>query len=280
MDGHFRAFSFVDRITALEPGRAVAGEYSIPATAGPFSHSLVAEAIGQLAAWAAMAHCRFALRPVAGIAKRVEFFGHALPGQTLTLNATLESVDDTAVAYGGAARLNGREILRLSQCVGPMLPAGDFDDPELVGRRFELLHAQGAEPGAYGGLPEFELMPAGGEPAQWLGAHLCIPEHAPFFSDHFPRRPIFPGTLLVHNQLRLADALANNLPAPAPGGRWEAREVCDVKIRSFTLPGTRLDLEARVKELAGTRALISLQSRNGPRLIGTARVALEWSPAA
>jgi ferredoxin--NADP+ reductase len=31
MDHHFRAFSFVDRITAIEPGVRISGSYAIPA---------------------------------------------------------------------------------------------------------------------------------------------------------------------------------------------------------------------------------------------------------
>jgi 3-hydroxymyristoyl/3-hydroxydecanoyl-(acyl carrier protein) dehydratase len=280
MDGHFRAFSFVDRITALDPGRSVAGVYAIPAGVDSFVPSLVAEAIGQLAAWAAMSKLNFALRPVAGIAKRVDFFGTATPGSTMELSAVLEGVDESAVAYGGSARIDGKEILRLTNCVGPMLPATDFDDPDAVRRRFELLRNGGATPGAYGGIPDFTPRRTGGVTGELVTGRLDIPAQAPFFTDHFPRRPIFPGTLLIHTKLCLANELARELPAPAPGGHWKPLDVVDVKIRSFTEPGAQLDLEARVKELTGTRVVIGLQSRNGPRLVGSTRNTLEWIPAA
>jgi 3-hydroxymyristoyl/3-hydroxydecanoyl-(acyl carrier protein) dehydratase len=280
MDGHFRAFSFVDRITALEPGRSVAGVYTIPASVDSFVPSLVAEAIGQLAAWAAMSQLNFALRPVAGIAKRVDLLANAQPGRTMELSAVLDGVDESAVAYSGTARIDGQEILRLTNCVGPMLPATDFDDPEAVRRRFELLRNGGATPGAYGGLPELALHRTGGQPGEWASARLEIPTQAPFFTDHFPRRPIFPGTLLIHSKLRLAQDFARELPAPTAAGQWRPLDVVDVKIRSFTEPGAQLDLEARVKEITGNRAIISLQSRNGQRLIGSTRNTVEWIPAA
>jgi 3-hydroxymyristoyl/3-hydroxydecanoyl-(acyl carrier protein) dehydratase len=280
MDGHFRAFSFVDRITDLDPGRSVAGVYTIPAGVGSFVPSLVAEAIGQLAAWAAMSKLDFALRPVAGIAKRVDFFKPVGPGQTMQLTATLDSVDDSAVAYGGSARIHGGEILRLTNCVGPMLPATDFDDPEAMRRRFDLLRDGGAIPGLYGGVPEFALSRTGGQAGEFTTARLDIPASAPFFADHFPRRPIFPGTLLVHCKLRLAAELARELPGPGGAGSWQARDVVDVKIRSFTEPGTQLDLEARLKERDGARAIIGLQSRNGTRLVGSTRATFAWTPAA
>ena len=44
MDHHFRAFSFVDRITVIEPGVRIAGSYTIPAGLAEVPMSLVAEA--------------------------------------------------------------------------------------------------------------------------------------------------------------------------------------------------------------------------------------------
>jgi len=55
MDHHFRALSFVDRITAFEPGVRVSGSDQIPAGIAEFPLSLVAEATGQFAAWSARA---------------------------------------------------------------------------------------------------------------------------------------------------------------------------------------------------------------------------------
>ena len=46
------AFSFVDRITHRAGGR-IEGEYTVPAAATRFPASLMAEAVGQLAAWSA-----------------------------------------------------------------------------------------------------------------------------------------------------------------------------------------------------------------------------------
>ena len=68
MDDHFRAFSFVDRIQPDTGGAQIRGSYQIPEALTEFSSSLVAEAVGQLAAWAAMVAVDFRARPVAGIA--------------------------------------------------------------------------------------------------------------------------------------------------------------------------------------------------------------------
>ena len=103
MDGHFRAFSFVDRITSVQPGVQVRGLYQIPPGIAEFPLALAAEAVGQLAAWSAMARLDFKRRPVAGIANSVELLSPVRPGQTLELAAEIEEVDFDAVAYCGTA---------------------------------------------------------------------------------------------------------------------------------------------------------------------------------
>ena len=75
MDEHFRAFSFVDRIQPGTSGMQIRGSYHIPEAVAEFSSSLVAEAVGQLAAWGAMVAVDFRARPVAGIASRVQMGG-------------------------------------------------------------------------------------------------------------------------------------------------------------------------------------------------------------
>jgi hypothetical protein len=53
---HFAAFSFVDRITEFVPARSARGVFHVPATIPAFPACLVAEAVGQLAAWVSMEH--------------------------------------------------------------------------------------------------------------------------------------------------------------------------------------------------------------------------------
>ena len=48
MTDHFAAFSFVDRITALTPGKRARGTFAIPPDVDGFPPCLMAEAVGQL----------------------------------------------------------------------------------------------------------------------------------------------------------------------------------------------------------------------------------------
>jgi len=271
MDDHFRAFTFVDRITSVQPGVRIRGHYTIPSGLDNFPASLVAEAVGQLAAWSAMAALDFKVRPVAGLAGGVEFLSFVRPGQRIELSAELESAEADAVAYGGSASADGIPVIRLEHCVGPMMPLEDFDDPQALRERFVLLCAQGAVPGGFSGVPTVTLETTGGAAGQWTRARLQVPTTAGFFADHFPRRPVFPGTLLMDANLRLAAMLASELPA-ANNLPWQLRAVSNVKLRAFTPPGETLELEARLDERDEVTARLIVVIRKGPRVVGGARV--------
>jgi 3-hydroxymyristoyl/3-hydroxydecanoyl-(acyl carrier protein) dehydratase len=271
MSAHFRAFSFVDRILDVEPGKSIRGQYLIPPALEDFPSSLVPEAVGQCAAWSAMAAIDFSHRPVAGIAGRVELLAPVRPGQVLELSAEIESADTESVAYGGAAHVEGVLVARLQDCVGPMVPMEEFDDPAAMRERFRLLKSTGATPGAFGGVPSLELEPIPGDPGQVARSVLKVPADAPFFGDHFPRRPVFPGTLLMHANLQTAALLVAELGAPT-GAIWLPKVVSEVKIRTFIAPGSTLALEAKLTERSASALTVEVESRINNRLIGSAEV--------
>jgi 3-hydroxymyristoyl/3-hydroxydecanoyl-(acyl carrier protein) dehydratase len=149
----------------------------------------------------------------------------------------------------------------------------EFDDPQAVRNRFALLRDGSANHGGFNGLLGLGLEKTSSETGKWVRATLQVPQTAAFFSDHFPRRAVFPGSLLMHTNLHLAAALAEQLPAPNKRA-WTAQSVLDVKLRTFIPPGTTLELEARVDEFSDTSAVLALESRAGKRIVGTARVVL------
>src|SRR6266704_7069921 len=111
MDEHFAAFSFVDRITALDPGKSARGVFAIAGGLREFPRALVAEAVGQLAAWVAMSRIDFRGRPVAALATETRFHRDVRPGETLELGVEIESCDDDAVAYSGWADVGGARAI-------------------------------------------------------------------------------------------------------------------------------------------------------------------------
>ena len=265
MSDHFAAFSFVDRITAFEPGTRARAEFAVPSTIAAFPSCLVAEAVGQLAAWVAMDKVAFRGRPVAALANETRFHGTVHPGDLLELAVEIESCDIEAVAYAGHASVNGQRVIELADCLGPMLPVEEFDSPTALATRLKLLRAEGAAPGRFHGVtapPMASVERTGGES---IRGTLHIPAAAPFFADHFPRRPVFPATLLLDSQIALAMQLA---PGASP------LRMTHVKMRSFIAPGQVLNIEVKRAPSDANRLMLSAQTYG--KTVATAR--LELSP--
>jgi 3-hydroxymyristoyl/3-hydroxydecanoyl-(acyl carrier protein) dehydratase len=272
MADHFAAFSFVDRIIEYEAGRRARARYAVPADIDAFPSCLVAEAVGQLAAWVAMAHIGFRGRPVAALANETRFRSDVVPGSTLDLAVDIESCDEHAVAYAGHARVGDTSAIELVDCLGPMLPVEEFDSPDAMAARFDLIRGEGAPPGRFHGVPAARILRTGGVPGASAEAALHVPASAPFFGDHFPRRPVFPATLLLDAQIGLALALAAESPHWPAGTRPAASRMTHVKMRSFIPPGATLDIAAEMPPLDGRVATLRLVARLAGKTAATARL--------
>jgi len=272
MSEHFAAFSFVDRIVEFEPGRRAAGRYTVPPGIAAFPSCLVAEAVGQLAAWVSMEHIAFRGRPVAALATETRFHGDVVPGDVLELDVDIDSCDDEAVAYSGRASVRGSTVIELIHCLGPMLPVADFDAPEALAARLELIRGPGAAAGAFRGVTPPRVVRGAGEKGRSASATLYVPESAPFFADHFPRRPVFPATLLLDSQIALALALAREATHwPAEAKPVPAR-MTHVKMRAFMPPGATLDMDAELAPTGADTATIRLAARLDGKTAATARL--------
>lgn len=270
MPDRFSAFSFVDRITSLEAGIRARARFAIPATLPAFPPCLVVEAVGQLACWVAMADAGFQRRPVAALSRETRILAEAAPGAVLELGVEIERCDPDAVAYGGWARVADTHILELGRCVGPMLPLEDFDAPEAVRGDFETLCGPGARPGRFPGITAPDLSLLDHVPGRHLRAALRVPEAAPFFGDHFPRRPVFPASLLLDAQIRLALRLAAE--ALPPGRRLRPARVADVKMRSFILPGHAVEIEVGLRSATNAAAELTLTAIVEGQRVATGRI--------
>ena len=250
------------------------------------SSCLVAEAIGQLGGWVAIAHSAFRDRPIPALIGRVKLLETLCAGDLLELEVELERLDRGprgAVLMRGRATKGGRSLLELGDCLSPLFPLEEFDDPGLARARFALLCTpdSGPEAGAFdwaaaAGDPMLELAPervaAEGEPAASLRAELLLPDESVIFDDHFPRRPVLPASLLLDQVARLAVSLAG-----APGRAPVVRAACigPVKLRAFVAPGSRLEIvvSARPGALAGR--VFDGRATLADRLVANATIEVE-----
>ncbi len=265
-------FSFVDRITDIEGDTRARGRFAVPAELAHFSPCLVAEAVGQLAAWVAMARDDFRRRPLAALAGEGHILGDVLPGRILELGVEIEDWDDDAVAYAGWASIGDTPVIELRNCVGALLPLEDFDDPVRARERFALLRGAGAQPGRFPGVADADMRLIEREPGKRLRALMHVPASAPFFADHFPRRAVFPATLLLDAQIRLAIELAREAPPAAASVRLRPLRVADLKLRSFILPGQAVETTAEVAAESSHTVVVALTARADGKRVATARV--------
>jgi len=270
MSGKYSAFTLCDRIIDFVPARSARAVFLVPRHLDEFPSCLVAEAVGQLAAWVAMSHIGFRGRPVAALAGETRFGGTVTPGDSLELEIEIEQCDDEVVAYHGHAIVGGREVLRLIDCVGPMLPQADYDSPEDLAGQLELLRGAGARPGRFGGVGHPALAIVDSADDTRREARLEVPTDAAFFSDHFPRRPVFPATLLLDSAIRLATDLVGT-------AQWRPHRMTHVKMRDFVLPGQSVALSAETLTRTDHLVRVGLAGKVGERTVATARV--EFSAA-
>ncbi len=199
------------------------------------------------------------------------------PGDLLRLTVEIEDVDDDAVSYRGWADVNGKRVIELNDCLGPMLPTVDFDAPEALRSRFSLLRGAGAPPDRFQGVAPLATEIVAHVPGESIRAKMKIPESAPFFADHFPRRPVFPATLLLDAQIGLAVTLARETPGARVGHVPVPTRMTHVKMRAFIVPGQLVDAEAEVAEAQDGNTRITLRAGSGEgKPFATARV--EFSP--
>lgn len=268
------SFSFVDRITELEPRRRARGRFRIPESVGKFPAALLVEAVGQLAGWVAMAAEGFSRRPVAALAQRI-MLGQALqPGTVIDLEVEVSRCDRDAMLYQGTASVEGTEVTRLHRCLGPMLPLADFDDPEAVRARFDALCADAVEPAVFNSREWLLALHDEDLADEQCTAVLRVPSHAAFLADHFPRKPVLPATLLFDAQIRMALRLALTTMAIEPTTVLLPRVLREAKVRAFMPPGTELALGAQV--LAARRTgEIAVYAKCEGKQVASARVEIE-----
>ena len=263
-------FLFVDQILELVPGERAVGFCHLSsgraflAPGNPCSRdpaelsvppSLLGEAVGQLAAWTVLVANDFRLRPVGALIERVDIIGRACADDPLLLAVRIDSRNDESVVYSGTASVDGVDVLKFENAYSPLLPVQDFDDPGDLSRRFHLIPKGGdaaAIPPAYDAArsTDYECdRVLGHDPGQGIVAERRFDESEPFFSDHFPRKPVVPMTVLMECLLRLARRLFDESgDEDAPLTRVSVR---NAKISRFIRPGDSVTASVRLLERGG-----------------------------
>lgn len=200
----------------------------------------------------------FAQRPVAASAGRVIVNPTRQLEGSLDLEVEITAMRHQALSYRGSVTSCGEPVLSLEKAIGPLLPMEIFDDHERVRRAFETLRHGGlpvralASPDDYS--PQITILES--DPCAGFEARLEIPEASAIYADHFPRKPLFPATLLLGAQIEQARLLFPR----SDGSLRTVEEVRGVKVRSFSSPGEELILRGRVVDPDASGCRVRLET--------------------
>jgi 3-hydroxymyristoyl/3-hydroxydecanoyl-(acyl carrier protein) dehydratase len=164
-----------------------------------------------------------------------------------------------------------------------MLPVEQFDAPEALRERLALLRAQGPARGRFQGVDLPPLTVTEYVPGESSRARLDVPRQAMFFADHFPRKPVFPATLLLDAQIRMAAELVEKSRGASFASPVASR-MTHVKMRAFITPGQAVELNATLSKQDanedanknetedGRAARVMLSAQVAGKTVATARV--------
>ena len=252
-------FLFVDRILALTPEGDARGvkhvtpdDYYLCLDALKrrcFVPALVGETVGQLAAWQVMQRSEFTKRPVAGIAERACLHRPVYVGETIQLATQIKSLDDNTVHYSGEARVGDELVFELIGALGPLLPMHDFVDLDVVRAQFDELNQPGIWHESAGtrlplderhstvdsrvlALIQFDRV-LEHEVGVRVIAEKCLTRAAPYFPDHFPKKPVMPMTILLECIMSLGRDFTR---LAFPDTPHRVQEMRRVKMNDFLMP--------------------------------------------
>lgn len=273
-------FLFVDQITDFVPGEWIRGLkhvtaddfYLLPQPDGTwqFMPSLIGETLGQLAAWNVMLHHDFSLRPVAGVVEQAQIYRAVTVGETLQLQATIERLDEAAVLYSAVASVEEEVVFKVVNALGPLLPMDEFIDPQLAKAQYqEIYRPLSAETKAVSPMRPVERCPGlicaspgydhmlEFNPGESMRMEKRISRQAPYFPDHFPRKPVLPMTMLLESSLAMAKIFLENSTFSET---WQVARFQRMKMNEFVYPGDSLQTILNVKQYSPEALILSFRT--------------------
>jgi len=266
-------FLFVDRICDLERGRRVRaikniswnGDFlqeffpGIPV----FSPVIAAEAAAQALSWLIVEARGFTVKPLITVLDSYTCSRHMQPGDQIEMEGEIESFQPESALAHARILLNKTPAVEINHGVCYLYPLQELQDPEGARRQFQnltenppsLQQGHAAAPG----LPQGPSALPAARP--WVdrvikyeaGKNILgiknVTSTEDFFNDHFPRKPLLPGVIIMEALTSTARMLIE--PVLAANGLDHKRAILQqakkVKFRKFVQPGDQLLLEVTLE---------------------------------
>ncbi|MDA2931876.1 hypothetical protein MYX19_01780 [Nitrospinae bacterium AH-259-F20] len=268
-------FLFVDRLLEVVPGTRAVGVKNVSLsepglvelTPGcpllPQSHT--AEAIAHCISWLVIASLEFRMKPIALKTGTMSFEGWARPGDQIRLEAEIHTMGEEGALCSGRALIDGRLIATMENGICAYVPIEALEDEALVRARYRFLRGEEPDPDAVWnaeGLEERWPLLAGHlwpypmvdrvvawEPGARLVAVKAVTRADAMLADHFPKRPVLPGTIMTDALSQAGHCLLERGRQEPPDSPQRAtlRKLRRVRFDRFLHPGDLLVMEATVR---------------------------------
>jgi len=102
------------------------------------------------------------------------------------------------------------------------------------------------------------------EPGVSMVVQKNVTRAAPYFPDHFPKKPVLPLTVLLECKLNLAQTFIKDAPFD---GQYVVEAFRKIKMNNFVSPGDVITTQVKVKSCDGNCLILSFRSEvNGARV--------------
>lgn len=281
------SFLFVDRILELDTKQTRGIKYVTADDKFLTRHqgdivllpAIVGETLGQMCAWNVMQQLDFKLRPVAGMVGEVCMMGTAKIGDRILLDTQIERLDETTVHYHAQAQVGDKTIFTLKDSFGPLLPMSEFIDEAVVRQQYARVYRPGESQTTHSQASlqkDIDILAANHGYDHILEAQdnkvvavKYINSQADYFADHFPRKPVFPLTLLTHANLELAQQFIRKQVDVEHLNRITLSKV---KMSQFVVPGDELVTTMTIKQCEAEHVLLHFKSEVDGKRVAVLKV--------
>lgn len=297
-------FLFVDRILELEKGKYATGiknvsfsdEYlvNIVPNFPSLPRSLTVESIAQLISWLVIFSKDFSVKPIAVMTDNIKISGDAIPGDQMFIKVAIKSIHENEALCDGTIEVDGKIITELNHGVCAFIPMKELEDVSVVkdrafslaGKRSLLEFLDNSEQSLkktekFNNDNHFKLNLVDKILDIEIGKHIQgvknLTMTEDFIVDHFPKRHVMPGTMIIESLIQLSEKLLIETVKAKTGRniRVLIKESRKIKFRQYVKPGDQMLLDVNLINLQDNTAIIKGKVTVREKLVASTQMELE-----